>query len=207
MLRSVVVLFGVAIVMVSAEGALAQGENYRTLQQAGPTPVGEEVVKPSESQAVGQQVEPQQTASPAALIQTARPLTEICTHTQLFNETTSGANDPFSQSPVRTQFAKPWQREGPLLVLDLETHFLYWTWRSSDSLVPIVYQGHAPRIATTDNLIVMICNARQGDGSTIDATSVVVNGPDANDGLFGFDSGTVRYQIDRMYLRCSQRER
>jgi hypothetical protein len=157
-------------------------------------------VQPAEPQQVDQPREPQQIA-PTADPRRAAPvtLTSICPHTDLFSEIKT-VNDPNSQSPVRQQFSKPWQKEFPLLVLNLMTKSLYWTQRYSDPLVQISYQGVAPRVATTENVIVLICNARQGDGSTVNATPVVVNGPDANDGLFALDGGAPAGQIDRMFL-------
>ena len=125
-----------------------------------------------------------------------QPLNYVCPLIQLFSQV---PNPDYPLTPVREQFAEAWKRDYPLLVLDLKTRHLYWAPKADVDLVRIEYQGFAPQVTTTDNVIVLICNAMQGDGSTINASSVVVNGPDANVPL-GLDQGQPRYRIHRMFL-------
>jgi hypothetical protein len=84
--------------------------------------------------------------------------------------------------------------------MDLGTNSLYWQPKYDGPLLRLNYGGFAPRIATTENVIVLVCNARQGDGSGINSTWVVVNGPDANDGLYSAHNEGPPGQIDRMFL-------
>lgn len=126
------------------------------------------------------------------------PLHTVCPSTNLFTDPAQ-----FPNSPVPHEFAKAWKRGYPLLVLDLEKKYLYWAERADAMLVQIQYQGFAPQVTTTDNVIVLICKATFGDGSKINASAYAVNGPEMNEAVSKLEftnPPSKGNQIDRMFL-------
>jgi hypothetical protein len=172
--RRIVLIF--LLSLVTGEGSI-----HKATAQGGAQPVAlQQPAAPAEAQPVAPPGKPQPVGLPADSQQEAAAapphiLTDICFDTSLFSNWY-----PRTLTPKKLS-AKAWERAFPILVMNLRspTHDLYWTPREDLPLIPITYQAFSPRIATTDNLIVLICNARQGDGSTINATPVLVNGPDA----------------------------
>jgi len=132
------------------------------------------------------------TPANAQLLEAPPPYASVCSHTHLFS----------TSARVAANFSSGWKRRFPLLILNLQTKALYWAPNYLAGLEQLNYQGFAPHISTTDNVLVLVCNAQQGDNSSASFSYVQVNGSDA----LAAAAAAANYEppagalLDRLYI-------
>jgi hypothetical protein len=106
----------------------------------------------------------------------------------------------------KKSFSKNWQRRYPVLVFDAsatDQNALYWKPAEVEVTEPMTVlglRGFSPLIYTTENLLVLVCNAKLGDSSSSDESSITVTPGDEITGQFHMATVDNEQTVDRIYL-------